>query len=260
MRHWQFMRPFFSLTVAKLFITWFAVVPVAAHLLSKAPESLKLPQSCNWVIEIGPASQPDDSTRTAARSWANAQSQCTFLEFPIALPFNWQLLWFASLLFFMAFAIYSIACPRFVKRYPNYTAYLAEGHAVRWIVWEFYYMETPHHVRNSVERRLITKNYAEPTDEALTSEPNVTAESTYLVFSHESQNYRFGSPAEDTDGRQRAWEQDVFWEVFGGWAKSRSLFATTIRWLVLAAAAITGYIVCENISAALQYIGHAIYR
>jgi hypothetical protein len=258
LRHWQFMRPFFSLTVAKLFITWFAVVPVAAHLLSKVPDTVKLPQSCNWTIELGPISRSDDLTGATPQNWANAQSHCTFLEFPIALPFNWQLLWFASLLFFMAFAIYSIACPGFIKRYPDYTAYLSNGHAVRWIVWEFHYMETPHRVRNAVEDRLITKNYAQPTSESPTSEPKVTAESTYVVFQHNNQNYRFGSPAEDVDGQQRAWEQDVFWEVFGGWTKSRALFALTIKGLVLAAAAITLYIVCENIAAALQYICRSI--
>ena len=258
LRHWQFMRPFFSLTVAKLFITWFAVVPVAAHLLSRVPDTVKLPQSCNWTIEIDPISRSDDLTKTASQPWANAQSHCTFLEFPIALPFNWQLLWFASLLFFLAFVIYSIACPGFIKRYPDYTAYLSNGHAVRWIVWEFHYMETPHRVRNDVERRLITKNYAEPTGESPTSEPKITAESTYVVFQHDNRNYRFGSPAEGVNGRQQTWEQDVFWEVFGGWAKSRPHFALTIRGLVLAAGAITVYIVCENIAAALHFITRAI--
>ncbi|MFG3596492.1 hypothetical protein [Bradyrhizobium sp. RDI18] len=262
LRHWQFMRPFFSLTVAKLFITWFAVVPVAAHLLSKAPDTIKVPQNCNWTVELGPISGPDDSTKTPSKNWANAESRCAFLEFPIALPFNWQLLWFASFLFFMAFAIYSIACPGFIKRYPNYTTYLSIGHAVRWIVWEFHYMDTdtdtPDGVRNAVERRLITKKYAEPTSEPPTSEPVVTAESTYVVFRHENQNYRFGSPAENIDGRQRVWEQDVFWEVLGGWAKSRPLFARTIQGLLLSAGLITFYIICENIWAALQYIFRAI--
>lgn len=262
LQHWQFMRPFFSLTVAKLFITWFAVVPVAAHLLSKAPDTLKFPQSCDWTIELGPISRSDDSPSPALQNWAHAQSHCSFVEFPIALPFNWQILWFASFLFFIAFAIYWIACPGFIKRYPDYTTYLSTGHAVRWIVWEFHYMDThkdtTHRVRNAVERRLIVKNYAEPTSDPPTSEPIITSESTYVIFRHDDQNYRFGSPVEAGNGGQRAWEQDVFWEVFGGWAKSRQLFALAIRVLVRIAGAITLYVVCENIWAALQYIGRAV--
>lgn len=258
LRHWQFMRPFFSLTVAKLFITWFAVVPVAAHLLSKVPDTVKIPQNCTWTVELGPISRPDESTRSPPQNWANAQSHCTFLEFPIELPFNWQLLWFASFLFFLAFAIYSIACPRFIKRYPDYAAYLLVGHSIRWIVWEFYYMDTPHRVRNSVEERLITKAHAQPTDEAPTAKPIVTAESTYFVFQHGTKQYCLSSPIGQIDGSQRAWEQDVFWEVFEGWTKSRLLFASTIRWLVFLAGAITAYIVCQNILAAAVYIWHAI--
>jgi|SRR5581483_8205074 len=257
LRHWQFMRPLFSMTVAKLFITWFAIVPVAAHLLSKAPDTVKVPQGCTWSIELNPTSRSDDTTKALPQHWGNAQSRCTFLEFPIELPFNWQMLWAASFLFFLAFALYSIACPRFIKRYPDYTSYLSIGHSIRWIVWEFYYMETPHHVRSSVEQRLILKKHAEPTDEAPTPKPVVTADSTYFIFRHENQNYRLGSPIGHVDG-QRAWEQDIFWEVFEGWTKSRLLFASAIRWLVMGAAAITVYIVCENISTALLYMSHAI--
>jgi hypothetical protein len=248
--HWQFMLPFFSLPVARLFITWFALVPIAAHLLSNAPETLKIPQRCDWVIEFGSRPKVED----LFHSQSKIQSQCTYIDVPIGLPFNWKLLWFASLLFFIAFVIHSIACPKFIRRYPNFGAYLAEGHAVRWMVWEFYYMDTPHNVRADVERRLIVKGYASKSNEESTGQPNVVKECTYLVFTHQQENYRFASPSSKADEVSRDWERDVFWEVFGGWAKSRPIFAWAIRQLLRGAMLLTAYVVCENIAVALKYL------
>jgi hypothetical protein len=248
--------------MAKLFITWFAVVPVAAHLLSKAPETVRFPQKCDWTIELGPAIvAPDSSTITPPaqhRNSAHAESHCTFFEFLVGLPFSWQVLWVASFLFFIAFVIYVVACPSFIKRYPDYSAYLAHGHSIRWIVHEFFHMSTTDEVRNSVEKRLITKGYAIVTGDPCTVAPIVTADSTYVIFEHDQQNYCFGSPTENANAGQGLWEREAFWEVFEGWTKSRPLFASTVRWLVLIAGLLTLYIVFENIWSALSYIARTI--
>jgi len=253
------MKNFFSLTIAKLFITWFAVVPIAAHILSNAPDVVKVPHNCKGAVIVDFARQatteapgtsaaaPDDQVRF--------ETLCDFWAIPIGLPFKWELLWLASFLFFLAFAIYMIACPHFVKRFPSYNAYLDVGNSVRWIVWEFYYMNTLPEVRRSIEERLITKEHALPTNQLATSRPRVTKDDTYLVFEHDGQNYLFGSPKPKVpEDQQRRWEQDVFWEVFEGWTKSRPRFASLIKWLLRGAGVLALYAVAQNIVAALNYI------
>src|SRR6266540_2364921 len=259
LRHWQFMKNFFSLTIAKLFITWFAVVPVAAHLLSNAPDFVKLPHNCKGAVIVDlvrQASTEAPSPPAAARNdQVRFETLCDFWAIPIGLPFKWELLWLASFLFFLAFAIYLVACPYFVKRFPSYSAYLDVGNSVRWNVWEFYYMNTLPEVRRSIEERLITKEHAVPTTQDVTSKPCVTRDNTYLVFKHDHHTYLFGSPKPDMPkDDQRRWEQDVFWEVFEGWTKSRPLFASLIRGLLRSAGALALYAVAQNIVAALNYI------
>jgi len=216
LRHWQFMKQFFSLTIA-----------------TDAPN----PPS------------------TARHDQVRFESLCDFWTIPIGLPFKWELLWLASFLFFLAFAVYMIACPYFVRRFPSYSAYLDVGNSVRWIVWEFYHMNTLPEVRRSIEQRLILKEHAIWTNRDVTPRPCVTKDNTYLVFEHGDQKYLFGSPRPNVpEDEQRRWEQDVFWEVFEGWTKSRPLFASLIRWLLRGAGALAVYAVLQNIVAALYYI------
>jgi hypothetical protein len=259
LRHWQFMKNFFSLTIAKLFITWFAVVPIAAHILSNAPDSVKVPHNCKGAVIVDLARQASTevpSPPAAPNNQVRLETLCDFWAIPIGLPFKWELLWLASFLFFLAFAIYMIACPNFVKRFPSYGAYLDVGNSVRWIVWEFYHMNTLPEVRRSIEDRLITKEHALPTNQDVTSKPRVTKDNTYLVFKHDGHNYLFGSPKPTVpEDKQKRWEQDVFWEVFEGWTKSRPRFASLIRWLLRGAGALALYAVAQNIVAALTYIG-----
>jgi hypothetical protein len=253
------MKAFFSLTIAKLFITWFAVVPIAAYILSSAPASVKVPHNCQWAVVVdlvshqAPTAAPTPGV--AHNDQVRFETLCDFWEVPIGLPFKWQLLWLASLLFFLAFAIYIIACPNFIRRFPNYTAYADVGNSVRWIVWEFHYMNTLPEVRRSIEERLITKEHAVPIQQEVTPKPEVTKDNTYLVFKHNGGNYLFASPKPNTPSDdQKAWEQDVFWEVFGGWAKSRVVFASLIRLLLLAAGVLVLFVIAENIIVALSYI------
>jgi hypothetical protein len=146
-------------------------------------------------------------------------------------------------------------CPPFVKRYPSYATYLAVGHSVRWIVWEFHYMNTLPEVRRSIEQSLITKGHAIPTNDQVTPQPNKTRDNTHLVFRHDGRNYLFGSPIPNTsEADQRRWENDVFWEVFEGWTKSRPIYAAAIKWLLRAAGILVLYAIAENILAGLSYI------
>jgi hypothetical protein len=253
------MKQFFSLTIAKLFITWFAVVPIAAHILSNAPHAVKLPHNCKGAVVVDLARETSTDApnppSTARHDQVRFESLCDFWTIPIGLPFKWELLWLASFLFFLAFAVYMIACPYFVRRFPSYSAYLDVGNSVRWIVWEFYHMNTLPEVRRSIEQRLILKEHAIWTNRDVTPRPCVTKDNTYLVFEHGDQKYLFGSPRPNVpEDEQRRWEQDVFWEVFEGWTKSRPLFASLIRWLLRGAGALAVYAVLQNIVAALYYI------
>ena len=67
--HWQFLTGFFRLAFVKLFISWFAIVPIAVAVLRSIPEV------------------------------AYIDSNLHPIALHMELPFSWVILWLASLLF-----------------------------------------------------------------------------------------------------------------------------------------------------------------
>ncbi len=106
--HWQSYKKLFQITVFKYLVTWFATVPFFATLFFSLPTVFKI-----------------DILHTSIE-----------YTFNLGLPFNWKVLWFSSLSFVIAYVLYIIICPGFVRMYNSYSDYMSMMHSPRWIIWE----------------------------------------------------------------------------------------------------------------------------
>ncbi|MDP2492582.1 hypothetical protein Q8W25_01085 [Shimia thalassica] len=153
----------------------------------------------------------------------------------IILPFDWWILWLASLSYAIAFAIHTFRCPQFIKRYPTYLAYQARGHSPRWLVWEFHkcWSEIDSEGQEKLETRVIEKQFACEVDEdtSLQGKPKVRKEGTVFQFAKTGKSYNVVVDETATD----EFVKDFFWEVFGRWTSSDSPMRKA-TWLCLLAA------------------------
>lgn len=153
------------------------------------------------------------------------------------LPFDWWILWLASLSYALAFAIHSWKCPQFIKRYPTYLAYKERGHSPRWLVWEFHgcWTEIDENEREKLENRVIKKEYATKADDDLTLRegPQISTEGTSFQFMNDNLNYNLVIKEDAPEDFVR----DFFWEIFGRWTSNNIKFRM-ITWLLLGASLI----------------------
>lgn len=153
------------------------------------------------------------------------------------LPFDWWVLWLASLVYAIAFATHALRCPQFTKRYPTYLAYQARGHSPRWLVWEFHKCWTNIHLagREKLENRVVEKNYAvESSDNPeFQNEPTVSEKGTVFQFPHRGKIYDLEIKEDATEEVVR----DLFWEISGRWTSSGTKTRMFI-WVLLALAMI----------------------
>lgn len=233
--HWQFLTGFFRLAFVKLFISWFAIVPIAVAILRSIPE----------VVYIDSTLHP--------------------IALHMELPFSWVILWIASLLFSAAAVLFHLFCPAFIKRHDNFADYKRIGHSSRWIVWEIYYHLNEWGLRkryeNSAKLRtiLITKQLALPASQAECEIPanknacvNKGPEATTLYFNQGEQLYSTSSMQSPDPTDQR--ENDLFWELFGFLAGSYPKVRFVIKWLVIVSFLLVGFVILQNIWSAFTYI------
>jgi hypothetical protein len=217
--HWQFFKDFFKIAFLRYLLFWFAIVPIFVKLLSGLPDKLKIPGSDHFLS--------------------------------LSLPFTWWLLWLASLLYFIAFILFHAFCPQFIKRYPSYTEYKIHGHSPRWVIWEFFYaVEGPKGASNFVARiwqkiyfflspiretdklfqRVVTKKYAEETIDNPSVNPLVEETQTTAFFISNNKLYKIScnpdAPSVDVK------EKEIFWEVFGHFAKQGARIRSLISFLI----------------------------
>lgn len=155
----------------------------------------------------------------------------------LVLPFDWWILWLASLAYAIAFFIHAWKCPQFIKRYPTYLAYQARGHSPRWVVWEFFGCWSAIHEagRQKLESRVVEKKYAKDSTENLAyrEKPQVFEKGTIFQFPHNNKSYdltiKEDAPSEAV--------RDLFWEIFGRWTSS-FLKTRLLIWGLLALAGI----------------------
>lgn len=163
------------------------------------------------------------------------------------LPFDWWILWLASLAYAIAFAVHAWKCPQFIKRYPTYPAYQARGHSPRWLVWEFFGCWTAIHEsgRVKLENRVVEKSYAKESTDNLEfrEKPQVYEEGTIFQFPHKGKSYdltiKEDAPSETV--------RDLFWEIFGRWTSSGTKTRLLIWGLLGVAVALVLWTVGQDI-------------
>jgi hypothetical protein len=219
--HWQFLRSFFDFVFLRYLLAWFAIVPVLVNVLQTAPARWRIGEQ-EFVLTL-------------------------------SLPFSWWLLWLASLSYFVAFALYHLFCPPFIKRYPSFKEYDDMGHSPRWIAWEFfyaidnsqrastgpaniwkaiYYFFSPLVKKEQLFDRVIKKNYAVKADISSlpTKNPIVEEKETATYFQYNGTIFRLASNPEDTNTQVKV--KEIFWEVFGHFAKQGAGIRASIYILV----------------------------
>lgn len=186
-RHWHLYHYWFQIPVVKLFFTWFAIVPIFLSF-----------------------------TRELQRPIFFQLSEDNSFSLLLELPFNLQILWWGSFSYAIAFFIYSLRCPTFIRLYQDYGAYKQKGHSRRHIVWEAFYAY-PARNRRKFLTELVEKGFAE-IDESLTEEnaPASDAAHTTWVFQLEGKFFALKS---STQGQSTERDQELFldsiWRVRG---------------------------------------------
>ena len=94
---WSTIRTFGGSRLLRSSYAWIVIVPIAARLLSRMESAFDL--------NIG--NRP--------------------IQLELSLPFSWELFFYGALFTSFGNALYSLACPWIVKRFPTYGAFSGEG-------------------------------------------------------------------------------------------------------------------------------------
>lgn len=222
--HWQFLNVFFKPSVTRFFISWFAFAPAVVKAVQYLPNPL--------IVTLGKVSY----------------------KVPLDLPFRWEILWLASLIYAIAFTLHIFFCPSFVKRYPNYNVYTDRGNSPRWLVWEVFRASKaiPESARQKLFDRLVDKNYAMARASDLTpfAEPSVLQSGTEWAFKHRNKTYVLSINESFDVDKQR----DLFWEILGRYGGSRVGLRYFVWMLLAISAACVLRVVIQNIYFVLDYI------
>ncbi|MCL5247755.1 hypothetical protein M4I21_18245 [Cellulophaga sp. 20_2_10] len=230
--NWQWFRDFFNITIFKYFVTWFALVPIFAKLTEELPEKIKLQLN------------PEES-----------------YTITLLLPFKWEILWVSSLSFVIAYILYIIFSPTFVKRYFSLKDYKGFEHSPRWIVWESQKLTQSKSVDlDKFTKRMVEKNYISKIDNSEDFENKkvlVTKEQTYLMFEYKEENYKFSMPIL-TDGKEdknltEIAVREIFWEIFARFSDSKIVIRFIIQFLLLTSLVTFAIPFCCSIYSGLQY-------
>lgn len=248
--HWQWYKKFFNITVLKYLVTWFAVIPLFAKLLTKLPPEL--------VFEIN----------------------CKTYTIPLELPFKWEYLWISSLLFVVAYTLYLAFCPKFIKTYSSFRDYLSHQHSPRWISWisrDLLKLSNAHNIEK-FHNRLLVKNYVKIISQneqqdlllkdktkvqddpknMLTPNAYIGEKQTTLVYNFEKNLFALFIPILDSTGLEdknstEIAEREIFWEVFGRFSSSLRGIRLIITALLIVSGIFFIIAISQNISSAFEY-------
>lgn len=229
LEHWQNLKPWFNPVAIRLLMPWFAVIPILLHIFRDVPRYITFPTVPPLVLTM-------------------------------ELPFRWWLLWIASLLFAIAFVLFHLLCPKFVKRYASYIDYRKHEHSPRWLASEFA-IALPllgDSGRETLYQRLITKKLVSeiPIDAAIrVGERIVKQDATVVAFDHQGRRYLLEARDSIDDAAAISrFQQEVFWEIFGRVANSRQCVRYVIWALLFLTVVFVGCAICESIWAALRVL------
>lgn len=230
-KRWEKYKELFNLKFVMYLVTWFAIVPLLANLLNNVPDEILI------------------------------TSTIPHLVIALDIPFSWKLLWFSSLCFFIAYVLYLIRVPEFIKDNNNYIEYKGYGHSPRNLVWKSIpIVKTDKFIERMLEKKYITIiEENEYTNIVEKTNPNVTDDSTIYAWQYNEEYYKFAmpitngnGPKDDTHGDIS--EKEVFWEIFGRFseqhAKSRILISILLRLSLL----LFSIVLLQHIDAGLDYV------
>jgi len=230
--HWQAYKDFFNITVFRYLVTWFAIVPLIAKLLSRLPQEINFMRFGN-----------------------------NFYTITLSLPFTWEWLWIASLLFIIAYGLYAWKCPKLVKKYSSLKDYKNDMHSPRWLTWLSRDIINDKEQYPKFFERMSTKNYfvLETNVPAIDRFPTVIVqnEQTVLYFRDNRQLYSFGMPILTNGVEDKALteiaEREVFWEVFGRFSSSKRNWRFVILTLLYLSGICFSIVLFEHIFSGFEY-------
>ena len=219
-QRWEEYRDFFQLWYIKFFISWFALVPIAHRFLNEVPTKIEF--SLDWTKGFVPEAEI-------------VATQPIILN--MSLPFSWQILWVASFFFFVAFVIYQVKCPEFVKKYNRYADYSSMGHDPRHIAWQASYLfEFSGIDKKKFINRMLTKKLAVKSSVDTNKDMVEIRETTStFVFIQNDEKYEFSAPVffEDNKTINMEAERSVFWEIFGRYSELGKWWRTAVHYLLI---------------------------
>jgi hypothetical protein len=180
----------------------------------------------------------------------------------LELPFTWELLWIASLIFLASWILYIIFCPGFIIEYPTYQDYLERDHDPRWIVWESKEVITNPYLLPKFFDRLKTKKLIaeESISPPQLNYPQVEEKQTKIYFKFKGNLYSLAQPMEmasnyanaeyETEKAQKA----IFWEIFGRFSSSKKWVRLIILLLFFTSIALVLINVGQNIISGFEYL------
>jgi hypothetical protein len=224
---WEEYKNFYQLTIFRYLVMWFSVVPLIAGLLSELPDPLP--------INFG-----------GATYYLNLE-----------LPFNWKILWLSSFFFLTSFGLYLFRCPPFIKKYNQFSDYLAYCHDKRWMAWLIKELSESKVDFGKFLERMLEKGYATKVSgaaQAPDENPKVLAGQTVVYLEFKSESYTAGFPVLGSAEIANEAERGVFWEIFGRYSSSNKAYRVSIRILLLISALLFIFVLGQNICAGIFYI------
>jgi len=199
--HWQNYRDFFQITIFKYLVTWFAIVSLVVNLLSGFPNKVKVTE--DFVISF-------------------------------SLPFKWECLWASSVFFIIAYLLYVIFCPTFIKKYFSLKVYLEYEHSPRWLTWEAFDLLKENEIIDDFISYMKTKKYITKSFREFDSNfVDRQEKQTVLYFNHKLENFELALPILNSNNdedfeKTKIAVREIFWEIFGRYSSSRSKIRITI--------------------------------
>ena len=231
--NWQWFRDFFNITIFKYFVTWFAFVPIFAKLSEYLPKEIKiqLNQSDSYIVNL-------------------------------ELPFKWEILWVSSLSFVMAYLLYIIFAPTFVKRYFSLKDYKEYEHSPRWIVFESQKLIKSKYVDiDKFVGRMVKKKYFKKVNNIFEfNDKNVIVDNmqTYLMLKYKDEYYNFAMPIlinnHENEILTEIAVREVFWEIFARFSASKFGVRFLIQVLLMISLITFAFPFIESIISGFQYL------
>jgi hypothetical protein len=222
--HWQFLNAHFKPSLTRFFLSWFALAPVFVKTVEGLPDSFVF-------------SALDNN-----------------FSLSLTLPFSWKMLWWASFFYAVAFVLYALWCPGFIKRYPSYSAYTDRGHSPRWLVWEVFraWSSLSCEGRKKIFERLVAKDYAKVEETLLLpfAKPCVSKNGTEWAFTHNEKTFVLRIDESLCERRQK----DLFWEILARYGGSRPPVRLLIWFFLLIAGLLVLWVATQNILFVLNFL------